>query len=62
MPSQSVLSPLEMLEQSPRHHQWINITAENGHLLSTFVAFVERKDNTDIVIKTVRQDLSAGDL
>ena len=51
-----------MLEQSPRHQQWINITAENGHLLSTFVAFVERKDNTDIVIKTVRQDSSAGDL
>ena len=45
-----------------KHHQWINITAENGHLLSTFVAFVERKDNTDIVIKTVRQDSSAGDL
>ena len=62
MSSQSVLLPLEMLEQSPRHRQWINITAENGHLLSTFVAFVGRKDNTDIVIKTVRQDSSAGDL
>ena len=33
-----------------KHHQWINITAENRCLFSIFEAFAERKDNTEIVI------------
>lgn len=50
MPSQSAISALEILAQSPRHHQWVNVTAENGHPFSTFVVFPERKANAGIVI------------
>ncbi len=50
MPSQSTISALEILEQSSRHHQWIDVTTENGHPFSTFVVFPEKKDNAEIVI------------
>tara|TARA_B100001750_G_C15360596_1_gene521997 strand:+ start:552 stop:851 length:300 start_codon:yes stop_codon:yes gene_type:complete len=50
MPSQSAISALEILEQFPRYHQWVNVTTENGHPFSTFVVFPERESNAEIVI------------
>ena len=49
-PTESATLPQDLLEKSPRHHQWVDLTNNNGHTISSFVVFPESKNNADIVV------------
>ena len=40
----------EQLEKSPRHGEWVKITAESGREVSAFIVFPEVKENAASVI------------
>ena len=40
----------ERLENSPRHHEWVKVTAENGRVVSAFLAFPEIKEKATSVV------------
>ena len=50
MPTESATSPQDLLEKSPRHHQWVDLANSSGHTISSFVVFPESKNNADIVV------------
>ncbi len=43
-------SAKEQLEKSPRHGEWVKITAESGREISAFIVFPEVKENAASVI------------
>ena len=40
----------ERLENSPRHHEWVKVTAENGRVVSAFLTFPEIKEKATSVV------------
>ena len=42
--------PLEHLEKSPRHQEWVKITAADGRVIDAFVVFPEVKEKATAVV------------
>lgn len=43
-------TPKAELEKSPRHGEWVKITAADGHVVNTFVVYPEVKDSATAII------------
>ena len=43
-------SALEALEKSGRHHEWVKVTAANGHVVNAFLVFPEVKEKATSVV------------
>ncbi len=52
IPAQAALaqSAADQLEASPRHHEWVTISPEDGDPFTAFVAYPERNDAADSVV------------
>jgi carboxymethylenebutenolidase len=50
LPAQTATDPAQRLSASPRHHEWVDISASKGRTVHTFVVFPEVKEPATVVI------------